>query len=104
MMGKNMSLPPTDIDEWPDIFDEVTVNRLPLPYLKGLRITFNDGKSWEVEITGDASKNTTFAGSLLDIFDTYKDHISSVSVKVNTKKIKQDVNKSTKKLLRKLKL
>lgn len=103
MNGKT-NLPKSVIDEWPEIFNEVIVNRLPLPYLQGIRITFNDGKSWEIAVTGDASKNTSFSVGLLEIMDSYRENIDNVSIKVNTKKIKKDVNKSISKLLRKLKL
>ena len=104
MIPGTAHLPKSVIQEWPEIFNEVTVNRLPLPYLEGLRITFSDGKSWEIEVNGDASQNPSFSLGLFEILDSYKEHINNVSIKVNTKKIKKDVKKSINKLLRKLKL
>lgn len=103
-MNPKKSLPQGVIDEWPEIFGEVTVSKLPLNYLEGIRLSFNEGKSWEINFSGPIKTHSEFTNNVVELLETYKDHISDVSIKLNTKKVRQDVERSIKKMLRKIKL
>lgn len=104
-MSASRSLPTEAIDGWPEIFNEVTLTTLPLIYINTVLIDFTDGKIWEIDITPTTKKKMqNFEKSLAEILLSYKDNIKSVNVKINTKKIRCDVEKSIKKMLNKLKL
>jgi hypothetical protein len=104
MIGDDSDLPKSVSDGWPGIFNEVTVNRLPIPYLRCIIITFVDGTEWCINTTNNDKRNPSFKASIYEFIDTYQDKIDNISVKVNTKKLKNDVKKAITNLLRKLKL
>lgn len=105
MINGKKSLPSDVIDVWPEVFSEVTLNVLPLAYVDTVLINFKDGKSWEIGISpGKNTKLKEFEKGISDIIRSYEDHIDDVDVKINTIKVKRDVQKSIKKMLRKIKL
>ena len=42
---------------WENVFNEVTLNKLPIDYVEKILITFKDGKSWEIEVSQKKSKS-----------------------------------------------
>lgn len=99
-------LPDEVIDVWPEVFGEVTLNVLPIEYVEAVLINFKDGKSWEIEIeSGNKRKKVKeFQDGLTEILKSYKDHIDEVDVKIDTSKVKEDVQKSIKRMLKRIKL
>ena len=97
-MGTGKSLPVEIIDIWPEIFKSVTLNALPMTYVDVITIHFKDGPSWEIVLDHTKIKNIK---QLSDIFVEYKNYIKDVNITINGTKIRHDVEKSIKKLLRK---
>lgn len=105
MINGKKSLPLEVIDVWPEVFSEVTLNVLPLEYVETILINFKDGKTWEIGVTPNKRKvMQDFESGLSEIFKSYQDFIDEVDVKINTTKVKKDVEKSIKKLYKKLKI
>jgi hypothetical protein len=102
--GRN--LPKEVIDSWPEIFGEVKLHVLPLRYLHAVLIAFKDGKIWEVKVTlEDQSKGwDSFEGSLSELLKTYEKNIDSIDFRLDTDKIKKDIERSTRRFLKKKKL
>jgi len=90
------------IDQWPEIFSEVDLSAIPVPYLHSVLISFNDGRKWNVILKpedrdssdGDIPKN------LSELFDTYQDQIQHVDFRLDVDIIKKDITKTTKRFLR----
>lgn len=105
MIGGKKSLPSEVIDAWPDVFNEVTLNVLPLEYVHTVLINFKDGKTWEINVTpSERTKMREFEKGLSEILKSYEEHIDDIDVNINTKKVRRDVEKSINKMLRKIKL
>lgn len=106
MTKSGRSLPKEVIECWPEVFSEVKLNVLPLRYLHAILVTFKDGKTWEIRITpADIKKGwDPFEKSLSELFRHYEERITSVDFKLDTKKIKKDIERSTKNFLKKKKL
>lgn len=106
MISGGKSLPSEVIDIWPEIFSEVTLNVLPFEYVETVLISFKDGKTWEINVdpTNKRKKLTEFQDGLDEILKSYKEHINEVDVKIDTDKVKKDVEKSIKRMLKRLKL
>jgi hypothetical protein len=102
--GRN--LPKEVIDCWPEVFGEVKLRVLPLRYLYAVLISFKDGKVWEVKITPeDQTKGwDSFEGSLSELLKTYEKNIDSIDFKLDTDKIKKDIERTTRRFLKKKKL
>ena len=103
MISGRQSLPKRVIDAWPEVFNEVTFDKLPHVYLDELRITFKDGTTWDIEIPS-TEDNPTFTECITQIIDNYEHRIKKVSFKVKTELLITDVKKYTTRLLRKLNL
>lgn len=106
MINGRKSLPAEVVDMWPDVFNEVTLNVLPLEYVEIILINFKDGKTWEIGLDSKNNKKKIkdFQSGIAEIMDSYKEFIDEIDVKINTHKVKKDVEKSVKKLYKKLKI
>ena len=101
-MPKHLYRPPSQlIKEWPEVFEDMYMNTMPVAYLKSVRLEFNNGRIWEIDIQeqlGNAT-NEVVAEKLLDTFQEYKEEIIKVDFAVDIQKLKADVIKQTKKIL-----
>ena len=102
--GKN--LPKDVIDHWPEIFSEIQLNVLPIKYLNAVMINFKDGKTWEVKISAEARKEgwVVFEKQLSELVKNYEDNIENVDFKLDTIRVKKDIEKGTQKFFKKKKL
>ena len=76
------------------------MNTMPVAYLKSVRLEFNNGRIWEIDIQeqlGNAT-NDIVAEKLLDTFQEYKEEITKVDFAIDIQKLKEDVIKQTKKI------
>jgi hypothetical protein len=99
-------LPKEVIDYWPEVFGEVKLNVLPLRYLDVVLINFKDGKVWEIKITAKAKREgwESLEKTLSDLVKSYEAKIDNVNFKLDTVRVKKDIEKSTQHFLKKRKL
>lgn len=85
------------------MYGEVSLNVLPLKYLSAVLINFKDGKTWEVRVTTKTKKEgwDAFEQSLTEMFKTYEHRIVDIDFKLDTKKIKNDIERKTQNFLKK---
>jgi len=96
----NKKLPKEVISHWPEVFDDVEINAVPLEYLDSIRVQFNDGKTWDIDINTSKNKVKDLEKSLDELFEQYQDHIKTVDFRLNTEKVKRDITTRTKKFLK----
>jgi len=106
MIAKGRLLPKEVIECWPEVFGEVKLRVLPLRYLHAVLITFKDGKTWEIKVTQVTQRKgwDSFEESLSELFKTYERRIVDVDFKLDTDRIKKDIEKGTQQFLKKRKL
>jgi hypothetical protein len=99
-------LPKDVIAHWPEVFGEVQLNVLPLRYLHTVLVSFKDGKIWEIRITAKTKREgwSAFEKNLAEIFKTYEESIDNIDFKLDTEKVRKDIEASTQKFLKKKKL
>mgnify|MGYP000237659390 CR=1 FL=1 len=99
-------LPKEVIDHWPEVFGEVKLNVLPLRYLHAVLISFKDGKTWEIKVTSKTKREgwDSFEKSLSELFKVYEHKIENINFKLDTERVKKDIEKSTQQFLKKRKL
>lgn len=99
-------LPKEVIDYWPEVFGEVKLNVLPLRYLDMVLINFKDGKIWEIKITAKAKREgwESLEKTISDLVKSYESKIDNVNFKLDTIRVKKDIEKSTSHFLKKRKL
>ena len=88
------------IKEWPEVFEDMYMNTMPVAYLKNVRLEFNNGRIWEIDIQEQLGNATDeiVAEKLLDTFQEYKEEIIKVDFAIDIQKLKEDVIKQTKKI------
>ena len=106
MRTSGQKLPKDVIASWPEIFGEVKLRVLPLKYLNTVIINFKDGKSWEIKLSSKIKNSDWdhFEKSLYDLFSTYERTIEDIDFKLDTQKVKNDIEKVTTRFLKKRKL
>lgn len=101
-MPNGKKLPQEVINHWPEVFKDVTVQSVPIEYLRSIRITFSDGKIWEIDPARNP-QGLDIDKALEELFNEYEDSIKSVDFKVDTVKVKEDIMKRTQLFLKKRK-
>lgn len=101
-MPKRLFRPPDHlVRQWPEVFEDMYMNTMPLLYLNYIHIVFNDGRIWEIDIKtqlADAEPNVV-ADKILDIFDEYSTEIKDINFDVDTDQLKKDIIDKTKGML-----
>jgi len=102
---KSKKLPSDIIDHWPEVFNDVHIDVVPIEYLDSIRIGFVDGKTWEIDLKNkvEGSQSESLNDALDDLFADYEDVILNVDFRLNTEKVKEDITKRTKYFLKKRK-
>lgn len=100
-MPKKLFRPPENlVKEWPEVFDDLYMNTMPVAYLEFIRLEFSNGRIWEIDIQDQISESQTHVVSerLLETFQEYKDEIIKVDFKVDVSRLKTDILNSTNRL------
>jgi len=90
----NKKLPPEVVDHWPEVFEDVDVEVVPVEYLHSVRVTFDDGITWNIDITQE-EKSVDVETALADLMEQYQDEITHVDFRLDTEKVKRDISKRT---------
>jgi predicted dithiol-disulfide oxidoreductase (DUF899 family) len=98
--GKNF--PKDVIEHWPEVFGEISLNVIPLHYLDSVIVTFKNGKNWEINFTNHSQEK--FEIELKEWLSEYENEIDNIDFRLDTERIKKDVQKNTNKFLKNKKL
>ena len=73
---------------------------MPVAYLEFMQVEFKDGRVWEINIKKQLSNEDPeiIADKILDFLQEYQKEVVNLDFKVNVKKLKFDIKKSSKKL------
>lgn len=106
MPKKSKKLSKEIVNYWPEVFEDIEIQSVPIEYLRGINVHFIDGKVWEIEL--DRKKigpdNVEVLEEELDaLFEEYEDSIETIDFKLDTEKVKKDISLRTKRFLKKRK-
>lgn len=100
MPKKSSKLPPEVIDHWPEVFEDIDINVVPLEYLHSIRVSFADGKVWDIEISKQKSSVDSLQTALDELFEQYQDVIQNIDFRLDTERVKKDITNRTQKFLK----
>ena len=101
-MPKNSKLPPDVIRHWPEVLKDVEIQTIPVQYLVSVRVEFNDGKIWEIDLDKTAgTSEDVLEDSLSTFFREYSDSISNIDFRLDTQQVIKDVKARTKLFMKK---
>lgn len=101
-MPRGKKLPREVVEQWPDVLEDVELEVVPVEYLSSIRITFDDGKVWEVDCYNNPEE-IDIQDALEGILDEYEDEVVNVDFRLDTEKVKNDIKKRTAHFLKKRK-
>lgn len=101
-MPDRKKLPQEVVDHWPEVFKDVDIDVVPLEYLQTIRVTFLDGKVWEIDTQKNAEK-IDLEDAIESLLIEYEDVIDSVDFRLDTVRVKKDIKKRTAQFLKKRK-
>lgn len=89
------------VKEWPEVFEDLYMNTMPVAYLEKVHLEFADGRVWEIDIKAELAKQTpdNIADVLVSTLQEYKDDIKKIDFKVDIDKLKKDIKDSSKNIL-----
>lgn len=103
-MSSSGKLPPDVVRHWPEVFKDVEIQTIPVQYLVSIRVEFEDGKIWEIEIDKNKLQDDqTVEDSLSTFFEEYSDAIVNIDFRLDTQKVIRDVKSRTRQFLKKRK-
>ena len=81
------------INEWPEVFEDMHVNTIPVKYLDYVQLSFKTGMIWKIDIKSylDTLEAATIDDLLRELFTEYKNEIITVKYKLNTETLKKDI-------------
>ena len=90
-------LPPEVVDHWPEVFEHIDIEVVPLEYLHTVRVEFEDGKVWDIDIAKSVQKSSeeSLEATLDQLFEEYQDVIVNVDFRLDTNRLKRDIKKRT---------
>ena len=104
-MPKSKKLPQDIVDHWPEVFKDVDLQVVPIKYLHSVRVFFNDGKVWDIDVakTRQSKSTTNIEQALEELFNTYEDKIENVDFRLDTAKVKADIQGRTRHFMKRRK-
>ena len=86
------------VKEWPEVFEDLYMNTMPVAYLDLVHLEFSDGRIWEIDVKVELTKNNpeSIADILLHTLQEYKEEIKKIDFKIDIEKLKDDIKNSTK--------
>ena len=89
------------VKEWPEVFEDLYMNTMPVAYLDIVHLEFENGRVWEINIKEQvkANKLQQVADKLFDTLQEFKDEIVKIDFKIDIERLKRDIEDSTKAML-----
>ena len=86
------------VKEWPEVFEDLYMNTMPVAYLNLVHLEFKDGRVWEIDVHTELEKQRPedIADILLNTLQEYKNEITKIDFKVDVERLKKDITDSSK--------
>jgi hypothetical protein len=101
-VSKALFKPPRHlVKEWPEVFEDLYMNTMPVAYLILLRLEFINGRIWEINVQEQLANAEAdeIANKLLNIFQEYRNDIKKIDFQMDVERLKNDIQESSKNLL-----
>lgn len=85
------------VKEWPEVFEDLYMNTMPIAYLEMVHLEFANGRVWQIDIGSQLNDkdNEAVADKLLNTLQEYKEEITKIDFKIDVARLKKDISKST---------
>lgn len=98
-MHKRFFKPPKDfVQEWPEVFENLYMNTMPVEYIHSIRLEFHNGRIWEIDVENHMNQthSQTVADRLVQTLHEYSNEIKTIDFQIDIDRLKRDIVDSTK--------
>ena len=94
-------LPPEIIKHWPEVFKDIDVEMVPMEYIAAIEVEFLNGDIWIIDCKANKSANDIdIAETLEELLIEYEESIDNVDLRIDSAKVKNDIQKETRRFLK----
>jgi hypothetical protein len=88
------------VKEWPEVFEDLYMNTMPVAYLEHVHLQFRNGRIWQIDIKEQLTDEDAdaVADKLLEMLQEYKEDIQKIDFKIDIDRLKKDITDSTQSL------
>jgi len=86
------------VKEWPEVFEDLYMDTMPVAYVDVMIIEFTDGRIWEIDIKSQMKNDgdsDLIAKKLLGTLNEFKDTIKKLDFKIDVERLKEDIKNRT---------
>jgi hypothetical protein len=97
-MPSSLFKPPRHlVKEWPEVFEDLYMNTMPVEYLEYVQLEFKNGRIWQIDIKAQLKDSTldAVATQLIKTLSEYRDEIVKLDFKVDVERLKKDIGNQT---------
>ncbi len=89
------------VKEWPEVFEDLYMNTMPVAYLELVHLEFANGRVWQIDIKTQLANSSpdVVSTKLIETFQEYKEEIKKIDFKIDVDRLKKDIKDSTKTML-----
>lgn len=89
------------VKEWPEVFEDLYMNTMPVAYLEMVHLEFANGRVWQINVKDQIHEldADSIADKLMKTLQEYKEEITKIDFKIDIDRLKKDISDSTKKML-----
>lgn len=86
------------VKEWPEVFEDLYMNTMPVAYLDNIHLEFANGRVWQIDIQTQLKESDpdSIADKLIQTLTEYKEEITKIDFKVDVERLKKDIKDSSK--------
>jgi hypothetical protein len=88
------------VKEWPEVFEDLYMNTMPVAYLDVINLEFANGRVWQINVREQIynSNPDNIANKILEILQEYQKDIIKIDFKIDVLRLKEDIADQTKML------
>ena len=101
-MSKPLFKPPRYlVREWPEVFEDLYMNTMPIAYLEVINLEFDNGRVWQINVREQLANAdiNNIANKLLGILQEYRKDIIKIDFRIDVLRLKEDIAKLTSSIL-----
>lgn len=89
------------VKKWPEVFEDLHMDTMPVAYMNLIRFKFEDGRIWEIDINSELASQhpEDLASSLIDMLEEYQHELVDIDFDIDVDRLKSDISDKTKDLL-----
>jgi len=85
------------VTKWPEVFEDLYINSLPIDYVDLIKFEFTNGRQWIVNLKENLNNDIkTLESMILESVKDFEDEISNLEFSIDIIKLKKDITDQSK--------